>query len=42
MIRVAAISREVYGYLNSVTPDSHLGNISDIFHHNNNNNQLER
>jgi len=25
-----------------VTPDSHLGNKSDIFHHNNKNNQLER
>jgi len=26
----------------AVTPDSHLGNKSDIFHHNNENNQLKR
>jgi len=26
----------------NVTPDSHLGNKSDIFHHNHKNNQLER
>jgi len=25
-----------------VIPDSHLGKISDYFHHNNKNNQLER
>jgi len=34
--------KEMLAIICAVTPDSCLGNKSDIFHHNNKNNQLER
>jgi len=32
----------IFCWAASVTPDNHLGKISDYFHFNNKNNQLER
>jgi len=39
---MTGINQKVFSRAFSVMLDSHLGDKSDIFHHNNENNQLER